>query len=82
MQPVGGPAYVRGITRALRDLPLVATGNIELTEIPAYFEAGCVGFGVGLPMTRPDLIERGDDTRVTALAREYLAATRRGATPR
>ena len=77
VQPVGGPDYVRGITRALRDLPLVATGNVELSEIPAYFAAGCVGFGVSTPMTRPDLIAAGDDARVTDIARDYLAATRR-----
>ncbi len=77
VQPVGGPDYVRGITRALVGLPLVATGNIELAEIPAYFAAGCVGFGVGNPLTRPELIAKGDAAAVTRLAREFLAATQR-----
>jgi 2-dehydro-3-deoxyphosphogluconate aldolase/(4S)-4-hydroxy-2-oxoglutarate aldolase len=78
VQPVGGPDYVRGITRALRDLPLVATGTVELAEIPAYVEAGCVGFGIGAPLTRPDLVAKGELERVTGIAREFLAATRRG----
>jgi len=77
VQPVGGPAYVRGITRALRDLPLVATGNIELSEIRAYFDAGCVGFGISTPMTRPDLIATGDVDGVTRVASAFLSATRR-----
>lgn len=78
VQPVGGPEYVRGITRALRDLPLVATGNVALEEIPTYFDAGCVGFGIGTPMTRPDLIAKGDAAAATRIAREFLDATRRG----
>lgn len=77
VQPVGGPTYVAGITRALRDLPLVATGTVELDEIPAYFAAGCVGFGIGTPMTRPDLVAKGDLAAVTRIARAFLEATRR-----
>ncbi len=77
VQPVGGPDYVRGLTRALGGLPLVATGNVELWEIPAYLAAGCVGLGVGLPLTRPDLIAKGEAAAVTRLAREFLAATTR-----
>ncbi len=75
--PVGGPDYVRNVTRALIGLPLVATGNVGLEEIPAYFAAGCVGFGVGTPLTRPDLVAKGDLDAVTAGAREFLKATRR-----
>jgi 2-dehydro-3-deoxyphosphogluconate aldolase/(4S)-4-hydroxy-2-oxoglutarate aldolase len=75
--PVGGPEYVRGITRALTGLPLVATGNVELAEIPQYFAAGCVGFGIGAPLTRPDLIERGDANEVSRLASEFLEASRK-----
>lgn len=77
VQPVGGPEYVRGVTRALQGLPLVATGNVELAEIPAYFAAGCVGVGIGAPLTRPDLIAKGDSAAVARLAREFLTATRR-----
>ena len=31
--------------------PLVATGNIAFEEIPAYFKAGVVGFGIGTHLT-------------------------------
>jgi 2-dehydro-3-deoxyphosphogluconate aldolase/(4S)-4-hydroxy-2-oxoglutarate aldolase len=79
LQPAGGPAYVRGVTRALQGLPLVATGTVELAEIPAYFAAGCVGFGIGAPLTRPDLVAAGDLGAVERLAREFLDATRAGA---
>lgn len=73
--PVGGPEYVRSVTRALVGLPLVVTGNVELAEIPVYFAAGCVGFGIAAPLTRPDLVAKGELEAVTRIAREFLAAT-------
>ena len=77
---LGGPDFIQNVRRALIHLPLVATGNIELDEIPDYFNAGVVGFGVGAPLIRTDLLERGDEASVIANAQRYLAATRRPAT--
>ena len=66
---IGGPDYVTNVRRALTQLPLVATGNIQYDEIPAYLAAGVVGFGIGAP-----LLAGGADG-----ARRFLTATRRGA---
>jgi 2-dehydro-3-deoxyphosphogluconate aldolase/(4S)-4-hydroxy-2-oxoglutarate aldolase len=77
---IGGPDFIANVRRALIHLPLVATGNIDLEEIPEYFRAGVVGFGVGGPLVRTDLLERGDIGNVVANAERYLAATRRPAT--
>ncbi len=73
---VGGPAYVTNVRRALHLLPLVATGNIEYDEIPAYLKAGVVGFGIGGPLIPLDLLERDDRTALVANARRFLSATR------
>jgi 2-dehydro-3-deoxyphosphogluconate aldolase/(4S)-4-hydroxy-2-oxoglutarate aldolase len=75
---IGGPAFITNVRRALQHLPLVATGNVEFDEIPAYFKAGVVGFGIGGPLIRPDLLERNDADGVVANAKKFLAATRRG----
>jgi 2-dehydro-3-deoxyphosphogluconate aldolase/(4S)-4-hydroxy-2-oxoglutarate aldolase len=77
---IGGPDFIGNVRRALTHLPLVATGNIELEEIPDYFRAGVVGFGVGGPLIRTDLLERGEVASVIANAERYLATTRRPAT--
>jgi 2-dehydro-3-deoxyphosphogluconate aldolase/(4S)-4-hydroxy-2-oxoglutarate aldolase len=69
---VGGPDYVTNVRRALTHLPLVATGNIELTEIPAYLRAGVAGFGIGGPLIRADVT---DDAVIVESARRFLAAT-------
>ncbi len=76
---IGGPDFITNVRRALQHLPLVATGNVELAEVPAYFKAGVVGFGIGGPLIRPDLIERGDADGIVANAKRFLAATRRTA---
>jgi 2-dehydro-3-deoxyphosphogluconate aldolase / (4S)-4-hydroxy-2-oxoglutarate aldolase len=77
---IGGPDFISNVRRALMHLPLVATGNIELDEVPDYFRAGVVGFGVGAPLVRTDLLVRGDEASVIANAQRFLAATRRPAT--
>jgi 2-dehydro-3-deoxyphosphogluconate aldolase / (4S)-4-hydroxy-2-oxoglutarate aldolase len=74
---IGGPEFITNVRRALQHLPLVATGNVELAEIPAYFKAGVVGFGIGGPLIRPDLLEKRDVDGVVANAKRFLAATRR-----
>jgi len=74
---IGGPEFVANVRRALQHLPLVATGNVEYEEIPAYFKAGVVGFGIGGPLIRPDLLEKGDTGGIVANAKRFLAATRR-----
>jgi 2-dehydro-3-deoxyphosphogluconate aldolase/(4S)-4-hydroxy-2-oxoglutarate aldolase len=77
---IGGPDFIANVRRALIHLPLVATGNIDLEDVPDYFRAGVVGFGVGGPLIRTDLLERGDLGSVIANAERYLTATRRPAT--
>ena len=74
---IGGPDFITNVRRALMHLPLVATGNVEYDEIPAYLGAGVVGFGIGGPLIRPDLLERNDTDGIVANARRFLAATRR-----
>jgi 2-dehydro-3-deoxyphosphogluconate aldolase/(4S)-4-hydroxy-2-oxoglutarate aldolase len=74
---IGGPDFVTNVRRALVHLPLVATGNVEYEEIPAYLKAGVVGFGIGGPLIRTDLLDRGDTEGAVANAKRFLAATRR-----
>lgn len=76
IQSLGGATYLANVRRAITLLPLVPTGNIELDEIPAYEQAGAAGYGVGAPLVRPDLVERGDREAVIAGAKRYLEAVR------
>jgi len=77
IQSLGGPSYVANVRRAIVHLPLVPTGTIELTEVPAYEQAGVAGYGVGNPIVRPDLVEKGDVAGAVANAKRFLEAVRR-----
>src|SRR2546430_12911384 len=52
---IGGPDFIANVRRALVHPPPLATGNNDPAEIPAYFGAGVVGFGVGGAVIRPRL---------------------------
>jgi 2-dehydro-3-deoxyphosphogluconate aldolase/(4S)-4-hydroxy-2-oxoglutarate aldolase len=77
IQSLGGPSYIANVRRAIAHLPLVPTGTIELSEIPAYEQAGVAGYGVGTPLVRPDLVEQGDVTGAIANAKRFLSRTKR-----
>jgi 2-dehydro-3-deoxyphosphogluconate aldolase/(4S)-4-hydroxy-2-oxoglutarate aldolase len=77
IQSLGGPSYIANVRRAIMHLPLVPTGNVELAEIPAYEKAGVAGYGIGTPLVRPDLVERGDTAAFKANVTTFLEATRR-----
>jgi 2-dehydro-3-deoxyphosphogluconate aldolase / (4S)-4-hydroxy-2-oxoglutarate aldolase len=73
---IGGPAYVAQVRRTLGHLPLVATGNISLDDIPRYLDSGVSGFGIADPLVRPDLAESEGASDAAARARSFLDATR------
>jgi len=77
IQSLGGPSYIANVRRAIAHLPLVPTGNVELSEIPTYEKAGVAGYGIGGPLIRADLVERGDVAAAAANIRRFLEATRR-----
>ena len=77
IQSLGGPQYIANVRRAITGIPLVPTGKIELSEIPAYEAAGVAGYGVGDPLVRPDLVEKRDRAGAVASMKRFLDATRR-----
>ena len=77
IQSLGGPSYIANVRRAITSLPLVPTGNVELSEIPAYEAAGVAGYGIGNPLVRPDLVEKGDVDAFMANVTAFLEKTRR-----
>ena len=77
IQSLGGPSYIANVRRAITSLPLVPTGNVELSEIPAYEAAGVAGYGIGNPLVRPDLVEKGDVDAFKANVTAFLEKTRR-----
>lgn len=77
IQSLGGPRYIANVQRAIKGIPLVPTGAIELAEIPEYEKAGVAGYGMGDPMVRPDLVEKREREAAVANIKRFLVAARR-----
>ncbi len=60
---VGGPDYLSAVRGPLGDVPMLASGGFGVEEIPAYREAGAVGFGIGAPLLGSTLEETREKVR-------------------
>jgi len=68
-----GIPYTRAVLAPLAHVPILPAGGVTTENVSEWFAAGVVAVGVGSAVTKawqPD----GDFTRVTAAAREILAA--------
>ncbi|MCW3158620.1 bifunctional 4-hydroxy-2-oxoglutarate aldolase/2-dehydro-3-deoxy-phosphogluconate aldolase [Micropruina sonneratiae] len=68
-----GPNYVRTVLEPLPQTPILPAGGANTDNVGDWFDAGVVAVGVGSAITkaaRPD----GDYARVTAAAKDFLAA--------
>ncbi|HEX2292136.1 MAG TPA: bifunctional 4-hydroxy-2-oxoglutarate aldolase/2-dehydro-3-deoxy-phosphogluconate aldolase [Gaiellaceae bacterium] len=63
-----GPGYVRDVLAPLSDVPLLATGGVDLTNAREFLDAGAVAVGVGSALTGSD--------DVAAAARRLVDAVR------
>ena len=70
-----GIAYVKAIRAPISHIPLLAVGGVDLENMEAFYKAGICGFGIGGSIVRKDLIDRGDYTALTALAKQYTDFT-------
>ena len=55
-----GPKYIRALRGPFPELPLMPTGGVDLTTLPAFIEVGANAFGIGSPLFRKDRLEARD----------------------
>ena len=70
-----GIPYAKAVLAPLAHLPIMPAGGVTTDNVAEWFAAGVAGVGVGSAVTKawqPD----GDFSRVTAAARDFLAAVR------
>ena len=68
-----GIPYAKAVLAPLTHLPIMPAGGVTTGNVAEWFAAGVAGVGVGSAVTKawqPD----GDFSRVTAAARDFLAA--------
>ena len=66
-----GTNYIKAITAPLSHVRLLAVGGITLDSIRTYQSVGICGFGIGTSIVKKSLMDAGDFTTITALAKQY-----------
>ena len=71
-----GPGYIKALRAPLSHIEFLAVGGVNEKNAAEYLRAGAIGLGVGGSLVNREWIERGELTKITALAREYVKAVR------
>lgn len=74
---LGGTRYLRELRAPLPDVPFVPTGGIEISDVPAYLDAGAVAVGLGGALIA-DAFRGGSLDAVRERARAAIDAARGG----
>lgn len=69
-----GVTYFKALRAPLQHIPLLAVGNIDLTNAADYIAAGAVGLGLGSSLARTDLLREGKTELLFENAKSFLKA--------
>lgn len=70
-----GPEYIKSILGPLAQIPLLATGGVDLTNIKDYLTAGAVGCGIGGSLVNSkEPVTPAYLSQLTEKARKYVQA--------
>lgn len=74
--PMGalGTGYLQEIRGPLQDVPILATGGVDLHNVADYFKAGANAVGLGGKLIHMDWVNEGQFELVTERARAFTAA--------
>ena len=68
---VFGPGYLKAVAAPLSDLKFVAVGGVDANNIPDFYQAGAIGFGIGSNLVNNALVEANDFDAIYQQACEY-----------
>jgi 2-dehydro-3-deoxyphosphogluconate aldolase / (4S)-4-hydroxy-2-oxoglutarate aldolase len=72
--PVGGVDYLKQVRAPLPEVPIMPTGGVDATDIPAYLDAGAVAVGLSGAFIGDALESDGDLARLADRARAAMNA--------
>ncbi|RDW21362.1 2-dehydro-3-deoxyphosphogluconate aldolase [Oceanobacillus arenosus] len=74
LYPAGtlGPQYIKDIKAPLDNIPIIATGGINIENLETYFEAGADAIGVGGQLVQLKLIENNKFEDLEKLAEQFV----------
>ncbi|MGG1637047.1 2-dehydro-3-deoxyphosphogluconate aldolase [Paenibacillus sp. FSL A5-0031] len=72
--PMGtlGIGYLQEIRGPLNDIPMIATGGVDLHNIADYFKAGANAVGMGSKLVNLEWVREGKFAQVTERARQFV----------
>jgi 2-dehydro-3-deoxyphosphogluconate aldolase/(4S)-4-hydroxy-2-oxoglutarate aldolase len=68
---VFGPGYLKAVAAPLSDIKFVAVGGIDANNIPDFYQAGAIGFGIGSNLVNNKLVEANDFESIYQQACQY-----------
>lgn len=71
-----GAPYVKAVRAPLSHIRFLAVGGVDETNMKDYLTAGICGFGIGSNIVNKKMIEAGDFSALTALAKSFIDALR------
>jgi 2-dehydro-3-deoxyphosphogluconate aldolase/(4S)-4-hydroxy-2-oxoglutarate aldolase len=69
---VVGPGYIRELGGPFEQIPLVAVGGVNLSNLGDYFKAGAAGVGVSSALFGKDALARQDIEEISANVGEFV----------
>ena len=70
-----GTEYVKAVKAPLSHIKLLAVGGINEKNMEEYLNAGITGFGVGSNIVNTKLVNAGNYSAITELAKKYAGVT-------
>jgi 2-dehydro-3-deoxyphosphogluconate aldolase/(4S)-4-hydroxy-2-oxoglutarate aldolase len=73
---MGGASYIKALKAALPQVAMVPTGGVSLSTAAQFLDAGASALGVGGELVSSTALDAGDVSRITELARQFMAAVK------
>jgi len=67
-----GPQYFKDLLAPMPQLKLTPTGGVDLNTAGDWIKAGAACLGVGSALVKKDLIQSGNYTALTKLAKQFV----------
>ncbi len=73
-----GPNYIKSLRAPLPHLNIVPTGGVDLHNVGDFLKAGCAALGVGSSLVSKKILQEGNWTELTRLAKAFVEAAKAG----
>ncbi len=69
----GGAKYIKALRAPLSNIPMLAVGGVNPDNMAEFLASGALGIGIGSGVVDKKLIEAGEFSKITELAKRYTS---------